>query len=279
MKKNFIIISIVCLICVIFILSIHIIPTGYTGIKSTFGLIHPDPLKSGRIYFTIPFCESIEKINNKMQDFDIKTKIWGETNDKTPVYAEDLHITYQIMPERSVWIYTNINDYKNNLLNESLISSAIKKAMIKLTPEEVTNRAIIEEITLKTLQNSVDEKYGKDTIYISKIVIGNMDFEDAYNEAIQSRSLATQEKLRIQIENETMISQAEAQKTITLLNTQTQTEKIKMEAEAQAEANMILQESISKELMILKLIELWDGKLPLVIGNTDNIIDISGIIE
>ena len=107
MKKNFIIISIVCLICVIFILSIHIIPTGYTGIKSTFGLIHPDPLKSGRIYFTIPFCESIEKINNKMQDFDIKTKIWGETNDKTPVYAEDLHITYQIMPERSVWIYTN----------------------------------------------------------------------------------------------------------------------------------------------------------------------------
>ena len=277
--KKYIIIAIVILLFLVVICNITIIPTGYTGIKTTFGLISPEPLESGKLYFTIPFCENIRNINNKLQDFESKTKIWGETNDKTPVYAKDIYVTYQILPERSVWIYTNVNDYTKNLITENFIASAVKSGMVELSPEQVTNRAIIEPIVLKKIQESVNEKYGENTIYIAKVIIGDMDFEEEYNKAIQARSIAIQEKSRVQIENETKVSQAEANKQVALLNAEANAEKMRIEAQAQSEANNLLQSSINTEIILMTAIKLWDGKLPTIIGNGSNLMDVTGFIN
>ncbi|HPU41862.1 MAG TPA: hypothetical protein PKY26_05590 [Acetivibrio clariflavus] len=54
------VVFIVVLIFAIIFSSITIIPTGYTGVKTTFGQIDPKPLKSGP-HFKIPFIQSIEK--------------------------------------------------------------------------------------------------------------------------------------------------------------------------------------------------------------------------
>lgn len=35
------------------ILSVHIIPTGYTGVKTSFGQIQQEPIQSGTVNFTI----------------------------------------------------------------------------------------------------------------------------------------------------------------------------------------------------------------------------------
>ena len=106
MKKFKIIVSIVVivLILVLAITNITIIPTGYTGVKTSFGQVQETEIKSGQLNFTIPFVQSIAKVNNKQQDKKIEAQIWGETNDKTPIYAADLTVTYQIQPEKSVWI-------------------------------------------------------------------------------------------------------------------------------------------------------------------------------
>lgn len=49
----------------------------------------------------IPFVQSIHKVNNKQQDKHIEAQIWGEASDKTPVYAADVIVTYQVLPEKS----------------------------------------------------------------------------------------------------------------------------------------------------------------------------------
>ena len=57
--------------------------------------------------------QSIHKVNNKQQDKHIEAQVWGEASDKTPVYAADVIVTYQVLPEKSAWLYANVSDIKN----------------------------------------------------------------------------------------------------------------------------------------------------------------------
>ena len=264
--KNLILLVVGVLLLLTLVFNLHIIPTGYTGVRTTFGQIQPEPVQSGKLIFTAPFAEHIYKVNNKQQDFKVSNKIWGETNDKTPVYANDVTVTYQIAADRSAWIYANVSDYTKNLLTESLVASAVKSAMVELSPADVTNRAKIEPLVLTRLNESLAGKYGADTVYICKVTIGDMDFEAAYNDAIQAKSIAAQEQARAEIQNQTAIAKAEADKRVAVLNAEAEAEKVRIAAEAEAEANRLIQKSLTGDLIELKKIEAWDGKLPSVLG-------------
>ena len=236
--------------------NITIIPTGYTGVRVKFGQVQQEPVRSGRVIVTLPVVEHVYTVNNKQQDYRIGNQIWGETDDKTPVYAADVTITYQIAPERSSWIYANVSNYTSALVSEPLVASAVKSAMVELSPGDVTNRARIEPLIQEKLTETLAEKYDAGTVVINKVVVGNMDFEPAYNEAIQAKSIAAQAQARASIENQTAIAKAEAD-----------AEKVRIAAQAQAEANRLIQQSLTQELIEMKKVEAWDGKLPTVMGS------------
>ena len=258
---------------------VHIIPTGYTGVRTTFGLINEEPVQSGRLFFTIPFVEHISKVNNKQQEYQVENKIWGETNDKTPVYAGDVVVTYQIASERSAWIYANVSHYDKSLITDNLVGSAAKSAMVELGPNEVTNRAKIEPLIQQKLTESVDVKYGEGTIRINKVVVGDMDFEKEYNQAIKAKSIASQKQAKATIENQTAIEKAEAKKKVTILNAEADAEQVRIAAEAEAEANHLIQESLTPTLIEKKKIEAWDGKLPVVSGNATSFINLDSLTK
>ena len=67
-------------------------------------------------------------------------------------------------------------------------------------PNEVTNRTKIEPLAQQKLAESLVQKYGEDVVFVNKVVINDMNFEDAYNEAIQQKSIAQQnaDKQKIQ---------------------------------------------------------------------------------
>ena len=267
MKKFKIIGSIVAivLILVLAITNITIIPTGYTGVKTSFGQVQETEIKSGQLNFTIPFVQSIAKVNNKQQDKKIESQIWGETNDKTTIYAADLTVTYQIQPEKSVWIYTNVTDIKN-LVSDALVASAVKSAMSELSPRDVTNRTKIEPLVQTKLAESLNQKYGEDVVFVNKVVINNMDFEDAYNTAIQEKSIAQQNAAKQKIENEAAIAKAEAEKQVAITNAEAEAQKTAIEAEAQANANKMLAESLSDTLIRYHEMQKWNGALPQYVG-------------
>lgn len=256
-------ITVVGIIGVIACSSFTIIPTGYTGVKISFGQVQGTPVRSGAITFHMPFVESVQKVNNKQQDIHIESQIWGEALDKTPVYASDVTVTCQILPEKSAWLYANVSD-KSSLVSDALVASAIKSAMVELSTEDVTNRSKIEPLTQEKLTNALTQKYGDGVIYINKITINDMNFEDAYNDAIQQKSIAQQNAAKQEIENKTAIAKAEADKQVAITNAEAEAEKTAIAAEAQAKANQILTDSITGNLIEYKKIEKWDGKLPTV---------------
>lgn len=267
LRKAWLPVAIVVIIGAVVLNNITIIPTGYTGVRVKFGQVESQPVRSGHVVVTLPMVERIYTVNNKQQDYRISNQIWGETDDKTPVYATDVTITYQIAADRSTWIYANVSDYAYNLISEPLVASAVKSAMVELSPGDVTNRARIEPLIQEKLTEAFAEKYGADTVIVNKVVVGNMDFENAYNDAIQAKSIAAQEQSRAAIENQTAIDRAEADKKVTLLRAEAEAEKVRIAAQAQAEANRLIQQSLTPELIELKKVEAWDGKLPAVMGS------------
>lgn len=267
LKKVLLVVVPLAVIAAVVVNNVTIIPTGYTGVRVRFGQVQQQPVTSGRAIVTLPLVEHIYTVNNKQQDYRISDQIWGETDDKTPVYASDVTVTYQIAADRSAWIYANVTNYMGGLVSEPLVASAVKSAMVELSPADVTNRARIEPLIQQKLVEALTEKYGPDTVSINKVVVGNMDFEQAYNDAIQAKSIAAQAQARATIENQTAIARAEADKKVALLKAEAEAEQLRIAAQAQAEANQLIQDSLTPELIELKKVEAWDGKLPSVVGS------------
>lgn len=233
---------------VLFLLSqsFVIIPTGYTGVKTTFGQVSDDIARPG-FNGKIPFIVSIAKVNNKQQDITFskeKDTLYGEAKGKVPVIATNLTVTYNINSGKSAWIYANVTNYKDGLVDFTLLSSAFKSASVSLGVEEVTVRSIIEPLTTQYLQELLDEKYGKETVILTRVVIGNIDFEESYNNAINEKNKAVQEYEQAQTRNLQALEKAENEAAIRILEA---------ESKATAEASRILiQANADKDAAIIK---------------------------
>ena len=172
----------------IFGASFKIVPTGYTGVRTMFGQVQEEPVRQG-FNWKRPFVEGITLVNNKQQDMRIEGEIWGETAERTPVYAADIVVTYRLSEEKSAWIYANITKNADELIDNDIISSAVKSAMVELDADSVTNRGNIEPLVREKLASSTSEKYGEGTVEVLKVIINQMDFEQSYNDAIAAKSI------------------------------------------------------------------------------------------
>lgn len=105
--------------------SIRIVPTGFTGIRQTFGQISPVSVEPGFTFVT-PYIQKVITIDNRQQDKTFDERIWGETAARTEIYYEGITVSYAIQPEYSVWIYTNLANYKKTLLTSGMVQSAVK---------------------------------------------------------------------------------------------------------------------------------------------------------
>lgn len=252
--------------------SFTIIPTGYTGVRTTFGQIDDSTVQNG-FNWNIPFVQSIATVNNKQQDISFADEeIWSETEERTAIYYKGITVTYQINSEKSAWIYANISDYENNLVSKGLVSSSIKSSSKALSDTNATNRSIIEPLALKNIQNSLDEKYGKDVIYVNKVVINNADFEESYNKAIADKQKAQLAAEQQEIVNQQNIDKADADAKAAVTKANGDAEAKKIAAEAEAKANETLEKSITEKILKDKYIEKWNGQLPKVVSDDSSML-------
>lgn len=256
--------------------SFAIIPTGYTGVRVTFGQISNSVVPNG-INFKIPFVQEIQKVNNKQQDITFSDTISAETAERNEVFFSGVTVTYQINPSKSSWIYANVSDYKNNLVSENLVASALKGSSKSLMPTDVTNRNILEPLVKDNIQKSLDEKYGSEVVKVNKVVVTNATFDDEYNNKIAQKQQAQMAYETQQIENKTAVEKAEADAKVKLRNAQAEADALKVQAEAEAEANKLLEESLTPNVLKNATIEKWNGQLPKVQDAEGTIIDLGDL--
>lgn len=258
---------IVTIFIMIFIQTFTIIPTGYSGVRTIFGQVKDTPAHTG-FNWKIPFVEGIETICTKQKDQKIEDKIWSETKARTTIWYQNITVTYQINSNRTSWIYANVANYENDLLKGDIVSSAIKASSKELDDVDATNRGKIEPLVEQNLQKSMDDKYGEGTISINKITIVDAEFDESYNKAIADKQQAILEQEKQQTENQTKIDKAKAE-----------AEAKRIAAQGTKDANDLLEKSLTDQVLMDKLLDKWDGKLPTVTGENGAMFDLSSLLK
>lgn len=268
-KRWTVVTTLVAAVLFVFSCAFVIIPTGYTGVRTTFGQIDSATMQNG-FNWKVPFAQSVSMVNNKQQDLLFeKDKIWSETESRTAIYYEGVTVTYQISAEKSAWIYANVANYKEVLVSSNLVASAIKSSSKSLSDTDATNRAVVEPLTMQNLQKSLDEKYGENVVFVNKVTISNIDFEDSYNAAIAAKQQAQLNAEQQAIENQRAIDKAEADAEVKRKTAQAEADAKLITAQAEAEANALLEKSLTSQILQEKYIEKWNGQLPNVIAGDD----------
>ena len=270
--------------------SFSFIPSGYVGVRTMYGQISEKPCKAG-FNWHLPFVEKIHNINCKQQEIGFgDLKIWSETSERTEVYCQNVVVDYQINPEFASWIWINVEEWDTNLVKQTSIESGIKAATKQYDDTDVSDRSKIESTAKERVQKALNEKYGNQIVNVVSVTIGNINFSDAYNDAIERKAQAKlaaeaaeyanrEETQKVEAEAEQKKIRAQAEADAKRIEAEGDAEAMRIRAEAEAEANRLLAESLTQELIEKEKIEKWDGKLPVIQGDTGTIVDLRSVTE
>ena len=210
--------------------SAAVVPTGSTGVITTFGKVSEDTYSEG-FHLKIPIAQEMVIISNKIQVYE--TDASAVSSDLQTVNSK-IAINYRVKADSSASIYKNIGpDYQSVILTPAAQES-MKSVTARYTAEHlITQRNMVGEEIKEMLESKVSE-YG---IQIEKFNIINFDFSSEFNAAIEQKQVAEQNKLRAQTEKEQKIIEAEAEAEKVKLAAEAQAESIKTKAEAQLDVD------------------------------------------
>ena len=241
------------------------VETGFTGILMTFGRVEDVTLEPG-LHIKSPV--------QKIVAMDIREQ---KTSFTTEAFSSDIQqvnitgsINYAINKDTAVILYKQVGtDYFNKLVYPRMLEIT-KGVFSKYTAENlVANRQILSEQIREGLYQEL-QGYGIEVISLS---IENIDFTDAYTDAVEAKQVAAQRKLQAEIEQSQMTMEtqqqaerqrinAEAEANVARINADADAYAVKVRSEAEAEANKMIAESLTENLLRFNEIKAWDGKLP-----------------
>jgi len=248
------------IIVILFIASTTIVPAGHTGVKVTLGKVSNDMYTEG-FHLKAPFVTHVVDISNKIQKYESDAD--AVSRDLQSV-SSTIAVNYRIASASSASVYQNIGlDYENVLIAPA-IQEGMKAISSQYTAEELITRRTEVGEGVKAFLNEKLNSYG---VFIEKFNIVNFDFSALFNQAIEEKTAAEQNLLKVKTEQEQEIVKANAEAEKKKIAAEAEANKILTEANAQAEANRKIEESLSEKVLKYKIVENWDGVYPKVISD------------
>lgn len=245
------------------------VPTGHTGVLTTFGKVEDNTLEAG-MNFKAPWQEVIV-LDNRVQKQT--TDLMCFSSDIQEVSMK-YTVNYQISSKDAMTIYKTIGvDYYNNIIVPN-ITESVKTAVAQYNAEAlVSGRSALSQV----IQEDLTARLANYNIIVVSASIEDMDFTDAFTSAVEAKQVAEQNKLKAQTEAEQRIIEANAAAEIAKVNAEATAEakkiaadaaayEIEVKAAAEAEANKQIAASITQQLIDYKYYETWNGELPGVVG-------------
>lgn len=240
------------------------VPTGHTGVLTTFGKVEDRTLEAG-MNFKAPW-QSVVKMDNRVQK---------QTTDLI-CFSSDIQevslkytVNYQISASNAMTIYKTIGtDYYNNIIVPN-ITESVKTEVAKYSAEAlVSDRSALS----MAIQDNLTTRLTEYNIIVVSASIEDMDFTEAFTDAVEAKQVAEQNKLKAQTEAEQKVIEADAAANVKKTEAEAGAYEIEVKAKAEAEANKLLSESITPELIEYKYYETWNGELPTVTGSEATIV-------
>ena len=279
-KRNGKLVKLAAVLVVLLVLAIvvantctAVVPTGYTGILTTFGRVADYTLDAG-FHFKSPF-QQVTLMDNREQKTAFTTMAFSSDIQQVDVQGS---INYNINKSTAMTLFKDVGvGYYNTLVNPRMQEN-LKAVFSKYTAEELISSRDKLSVEIRESLSGEMNSYGINIISVS---IENIDFTDAFTEAVEAKQVAQQSKLKAEIEQaqrtheaqqeaERQKIAAEAEANVQKIQADAEAYAIRTKAEAEAEANRLVAESLTDELINYTEVNKWDGKLPTYMAGGDS---------
>ena len=260
---------------------VTVVPTGYTGILTTFGRVEERTISAGA-HLILPWQEVV-KMDNRTQKVQISTEAFSSDIQQVNL---QLSVNYCIDQETAQELYRSVGiHYYENVMYPRILENT-KAVFSRYTAENlIAKRNDLSNMIAESTSADM-KRYG---ISIISIAIEDIDFTDAFTTAVEAKQVAAQNKLTAETEQaqKTMeeeatakraviAANAEAEKAVIAANAELEVVKVQAEAalyagEKEAEMNKRISESLTDGLIDYYWIKQWNGELPTtVLGENGN---------
>lgn len=229
--------------------SFHTIDTGEVAVVKHLG--EARGVRTAGTYYDFWITNSYQKYDARVQNVDIVTAAYS-----SDAQTMDIQMTlqYQIMSENVIDIAKQYGSLE--LLENRIESIAIEKTKAVLSSYKamdiIANRAAMSPAVENSIKDAVGEEY---FVNVTTVVLTNIDFSDAFENAVEDKMIAEQKQLKAEYENTTKVAQAEADAKAKIIA-----------AEAEAKANELLEKSLTEQILRGMYIEKWNGVLPTTVA-------------
>ncbi|MBR2460319.1 MAG: hypothetical protein IKB34_03715 [Clostridia bacterium] len=221
------------LVCVVLATAscVRTVPTGHTGIVTTFGNVENYTYEAG-VHFSAPW-RTVINMDNRNQKASIELKCFSSDIQEVDVIYS---LNYQISKTNAQDIYREIGtEYYNTVINPR-IQEAVRSVMAHYTAEELLEKRAELSAEIKSI---LIEKLATYNIEVLDTALENLDFSDTFTDAVEAKQVAAQKKQQAEIEQEQALMEAEFAKKIA-------------EEKAQAEAS-VATIAAEAELVVTKI--------------------------
>lgn len=241
------------------------VDSGYVGIMTRFGKIEDKVLPAG--FHVTGWFTQVHPVNIRTQI--VKGELVAFSADIQQVTLS-LAINYNITPDAAHVLYKTVGTNYGDTLMAPRVNENAKAVVSNYTAESlIANREKLSGEILSLLKADL-EGYG---ITVSTVSVENVDFTDAFEAAVESKQVATQEAQRAKTlqDQQTMEARQEAERkkieaeaAADVVRQQADAEayETRVKAEAQAEANQKIAETITDTLISYEQAKNWNGQLP-----------------
>ena len=278
-------------VILIVISCLRTVPTGHTGIITVFGKVEDQTFEAG-VHFTAPW-KTVINMDNRNQKASIDLSCFSSDIQEVSVTYT---LNYQISKSNAQTIYKDIGISYYETVIQPRVQEAVKSELAKYTAEQLlSNRSQLSQ----DIRSVLTEKLNAYNIIIVDASIEDLDFSDAFTDAVEAKQVAEQKSKQAQIEQEqkTMEAnaaaerakiEAEAAASVAVIAANADLDVVKIQADAaeyagQKDAAVIGQvrdifskdpENLTDEdlenLLLYYYIQKWDGKLPETYFSSDD---------
>lgn len=268
------IVGVIAAIVLIVVSCVSYVPTGYTGIITTFGRVEENTLSAG-IAFHLPW-QNVVKMDNREQRVPFQLEAFSKDIQQVDIQGS---INYNIDKTTAMNLYRDVGTEYATILITPRVMEDVKIIIAKYTAENlIENRQNAADSIFELLKTELAPK----GINVISLALENIDFTDAFESAVEAKQVATQEKQRAktQQEQQTMEEEqkaerariaAQAEADVKKIDSDAEAYAIQVKAEAEAEANKKLNASLTDRLINYNQMLKWNGALPTFMGGSDTI--------
>ncbi len=238
----------------------EIVDPGFRGIETNLGKVVGEPLAEG-LHFYNPFTSDIKEFNVRQETWSARTSIFTKDTQRVDV---EFAITYSPDPKMVTKIYLDVGQEAQLIekIVKPVVLGSLKDAIGQVIADELVSK---RELITKQALTEVRENLASKNVMVSDLQFTNLDFDDAYERAVEEKVVATQKAQKAK--NDTVTIQEQANQTVATAKAEAESMRIKSAALAQ-----------NKGLVEFEIAKKWDGKLPTyMMGNTIPMINLQSI--